>query len=49
MQLFLEQMGPGEHVSAYPTGELAIEYEGRAWRIVRSAAIKDAIQIEYEA
>jgi hypothetical protein len=46
---FLEQMGPASNVSADPTGELVIEYEGRVWRVVRSTAIKDAIQIEYEA
>jgi len=47
--LLLAVKDTSQRVSARATGEIAVEYEGRVWRIVRSTAIKDAIQIEYEA
>jgi hypothetical protein len=47
--LLLAVKDTSQRVSARSTGEMAIEYEDRVWRIVRSSAIKDAIQIEYEA
>jgi hypothetical protein len=46
--LLLAMKDTSERVSARANKEIPIEYEGRIWRIVRSTAIKDAIQIEYE-
>jgi hypothetical protein len=47
--LLLAIKDTSERVSARANEEIAVEYEGRVWRDVRSTAIKDWIQIEYEA
>ena len=46
--LLLAVKDTSERVSARANGEIAVEYDGRVWRTVRSTAIKNAIQIEYE-
>jgi hypothetical protein len=47
--LLLSVPDQATRVAARASGELPVEYEGRTWRIVRSTAVKEGVQVEYEA
>ena len=46
--LLLAVPDQSSRVSARASGELPVEWEGRTWTVVRSTAVKEGVQVEYE-